>query len=533
VGDATPVVGSQTFVSLQIGNNGPAVASDVVVSHQLGDGLVIDSVDANLGSYDPATGIWTVGELANGGGGFVTIYVTVAETGAYTTQAAITASSRPDPNESNNTAELITLTPNFSADLSLFQAVGDATPVVGSQTFVSLQVGNNGPAVASDVVVSHQLGDGLVIDSVDANLGSYDPATGIWTVGELANGGGGFVTIYVTVAETGAYTTQAAITASSRPDPNESNNSTGLITLTPQDATPPVITAEVSGTAGTNGWYTSDVVVSWTVVDLESPIVSQDGCEAVTVTADTAGVTFTCSATSGGGSSSESVTIRRDATLPVASILTPANDAVYLLGAAVLADYQCTDALSGIDSCVGTVAAGAAIDTATVGPKSFAVSATDQAGNSANTTHNYTVEAPIPPVFATDDEAETDQGEAVVIAVLANDGGGAGALSVSAVTQGANGAVTTDGQTVTYTPEPTFFGTDSFTYTATDGLTSAVGTVTVTVNQVDASVPVITPTVTGTLGNEGWYISGVEVTWTVEDPESEIDSDAVAASGCM
>jgi hypothetical protein len=54
----------------------------------------------------------------------------------------------------------------------------------------------------------------------------------------------------VTVAETGAYTTQAAITASSRPDPNESNNSTGLITLTPQDATPPVITAEVSGTLG-------------------------------------------------------------------------------------------------------------------------------------------------------------------------------------------------------------------------------------------------------------------------------------------
>jgi large repetitive protein len=159
--------------------------------------------------------------------------VTVAETGAYTTQAAITASSRPDPNESNNSTGLITLTPNFSADLSLFQGVGNETPVVGSQTSVSLSVGTTGPAVASDVVVSHQLGDGLVIDSVDANLGSYDPTTGIWTVGELANGGGGFVTIYVTVAETGAYTTQAAITASSRPDPNESNNSTGLITLTP------------------------------------------------------------------------------------------------------------------------------------------------------------------------------------------------------------------------------------------------------------------------------------------------------------
>jgi large repetitive protein len=227
-------VGSQTFVSLSDRQLRSGGASGVAVLHQLGDGLVIDSVDANLGSYDPATGIWTVGELANGGGGFVTIYVTVAETGAYTTQAAITASSRPDPNETNNTAELITLTPNFSADLSLFQAVGDATPVVGSQTFVSLQIGNNGPAAASDVVVSHQLGDGLVIDSVDANLGtSYDPATGIWTVGELAYG-------VVRIADglrdggrEGPYTTVAAITASSRPDPNESNNSVELITLVP------------------------------------------------------------------------------------------------------------------------------------------------------------------------------------------------------------------------------------------------------------------------------------------------------------
>jgi hypothetical protein len=39
------------------------------------------------------------------------VHVTVAESGPYTTQAAITASSRPDPNESNNSAELITLVP--------------------------------------------------------------------------------------------------------------------------------------------------------------------------------------------------------------------------------------------------------------------------------------------------------------------------------------------------------------------------------------------------------------------------------------
>lgn len=43
------------------------------------------------------------------------------------------------------------------------------------------------------------------------------------------------------------------------------------------------------------------------------------GCESVEVTADTAGTTFTCSATSGGGTASHSVTIRRDATPPTVS----------------------------------------------------------------------------------------------------------------------------------------------------------------------------------------------------------------------
>jgi hypothetical protein len=41
---------------------------------------------------------------------------------------------------------------------------------------------------------------------------------------------------------------------------------------------------------------------------------------------------------------------------------------------------------------VGTVAHGADIDTNTVGAKSFTVNATDNAGNTATVTHNYTVQ---------------------------------------------------------------------------------------------------------------------------------------------
>src|SRR5215211_1844189 len=89
-----------------------------------------------------------------------------------------------------------------------------------------------------------------------------------------------------------------------------------VIAPTPSDTTGPVITPHVDGTLGNGGWYVSDVAVTWDVVDNESAISSSSGCAPASVTADTAGTTFTCTATSAGGTNSQSVTIKRDATAP-------------------------------------------------------------------------------------------------------------------------------------------------------------------------------------------------------------------------
>ena len=89
------------------------------------------------------------------------------------------------------------------------------------------------------------------------------------------------------------------------------------------------------------------------------------------------------------------------------------------------------------------------------------------------------------PVAAADTVA-TDVNVAVVIDVLANDSDADGdPLVVSAVTPPTNGAASTDGSTVTYTPALGFVGTDAFTYTITDGRGGeATATVTVVVNEV-------------------------------------------------
>jgi CSLREA domain-containing protein len=82
-----------------------------------------------------------------------------------------------------------------------------------------------------------------------------------------------------------------------------------------------------------------------------------------------------------------------DSTPPAITLTTPAQGAVYTLNQAVLAHYTCEDEAegSGLASCVGDVPDGAAIDTASVGPNAFTVTAEDNAANTASLTHAYSV----------------------------------------------------------------------------------------------------------------------------------------------
>jgi hypothetical protein len=158
------------------------------------------------------------------------------------------------------------------------------------------------------------------------------------------------------------------------------------------DSTPPVIQASVMGKLGNADWYRGNVTVSWNVNDAESAISASTGCGASSVRIDTAGVTFTCSATSAGGMSSTYVTIKRDATAPAISIVQPAKDATYSRNQIVNASYTCDDQLSGVQSCVGSVAVGQPISTSKKAKNAkFNVTATDIAGNIGKATTTYSV----------------------------------------------------------------------------------------------------------------------------------------------
>ena len=119
----------------------------------------------------------------------------------------------------------------------------------------------------------------------------------------------------------------------------------------------------------------------------------------------------------------------------------------------------------------------------------------------ASTSHTATVSLTVTaandaPVAHGDSATVAEDSQDFPIDVLANDtdadnltGAANAGLAVSHVSDPAHGSAAFSAAGATYTPNPDFYGTDSFTYTVTDGVLSDTATVSVTVSPV-ADVPV-------------------------------------------
>jgi hypothetical protein len=84
-------------------------------------------------------------------------------------------------------------------------------------------------------------------------------------------------------------------------------------------------------------------------------------------------------------------TLPPDTTAPSVTITSPADGATFVAGTAITADYGCADDDSGVATCDGPVADGAAVDTAAPGTHAFTVTSSDAAGNTATKTVHYSV----------------------------------------------------------------------------------------------------------------------------------------------
>ena len=214
-------IGDTVVWTINVTNNGPDDAINTILDDIIPNGLIYVGDDSQ-GAYDNETGRWTIGDLPVGE--TVTLKITTVVNKSNTTISRYenVSSDIYDPKMDNNYDDSSVVIPP-EADLVITKLVSDTSAVKGDVIEWTIIVTNNGEDTAVNVVVNDKLPDGLIYISDDSK-GAYNPATGVWTIGDLNKGESAILTIVTKVDTTNKLIVNIANVSSETYDPNKANN---------------------------------------------------------------------------------------------------------------------------------------------------------------------------------------------------------------------------------------------------------------------------------------------------------------------
>ncbi len=229
VDNSNPNYGQNVTFTLTAHNNGPDSATNVIVSDPLPQGLTFVSA---TGAYDPTTGVWTIGNLANGATAILQI---VAQVTAYATitNIAVINGDEPDQNVTNN-EDNVTITTNIVSDLAITKNVDKITANLNDIIHYNITVTNNGPDPATNFNVNDLLPPELFFQSADTHgIGTYNNNTGIWNIPILASGSNAILDIFAQIIQSNIIIiNNASVDQTNDPD-TTNNNDTTTTTVNP------------------------------------------------------------------------------------------------------------------------------------------------------------------------------------------------------------------------------------------------------------------------------------------------------------
>ncbi|MCP3974688.1 MAG: DUF11 domain-containing protein [bacterium] len=225
VSPASVAVGAETTWSIELTNKGPDTATGVAVTVDVPSGVTYVSHDGD-GSFNSNTAVWTVGVVDVDQILTLQIVTTVDAAGSWTCAAEVTAADQEDvdsvPGDGTGddwddaTVEANTVT-NELIDLELTKSADPAAVAVGEETTWTVELTNKGPDDATGVEVTVTPPDGITYVS-HLGLGDFDPASGVWTVGDLAVDAVVTLEMVTTVDEEGEFVCVAEVTAADQTD---------------------------------------------------------------------------------------------------------------------------------------------------------------------------------------------------------------------------------------------------------------------------------------------------------------------------
>ena len=240
-----PDVADAVTFTLTITNDGPSVATGIVVSDVLPSGYSYSSQNGD-GAYNEVNGEWLPGDLASNATATMDITVTINTTGSYDNVAEVIAANELDLDSSpgnNIDAEddqdsQLTL-PRVITDISLTKNADNLAPSVGSQITFTIEITNDGPSDATGIVVEDILSSGYQFISATPSTGVYDEVIGSWDINSLPNNTSETLLITVEVLSNGDYTNTAELIALDTFDPDSSPDN-NLNSEDDQDTVTPV-----------------------------------------------------------------------------------------------------------------------------------------------------------------------------------------------------------------------------------------------------------------------------------------------------
>jgi uncharacterized repeat protein (TIGR01451 family) len=160
-GSAVRASGQNATFAVVATNHGPDPGTNIVVTDPVPAGLTLVSASPGQGSYNPATGAWSVGSLGVGQSTTLRLVVTSATAGQFTNTATKTSEDQEDNNTNNDTSSAVVLF-EAAADLSITKQHDSAPFPAGGSGSYTITVHNAGPdAAAAPVTVTDVLPAGL------------------------------------------------------------------------------------------------------------------------------------------------------------------------------------------------------------------------------------------------------------------------------------------------------------------------------------------------------------------------------------
>lgn len=187
VSDDTPVEGESITYVIVVENLSATPVTNVEVTENSPAGIDITSELSNPGSFDFVTEIWTIPSLA--GGQVATLTLTADVQSGFAGVPQVNTVTMTAPNATGLPSADATITPELgTAELSIAKSVSDPMPTEGDFITYTVVVENAGPADATNVVVDDLLPSEVRLDGGGVS-GSYDAATGVWTLPTLVRAG--------------------------------------------------------------------------------------------------------------------------------------------------------------------------------------------------------------------------------------------------------------------------------------------------------------------------------------------------------